>query len=105
MQLTGMGQAAVGEPEALVEALRVENERIALPAPDAPAEIERVVGIALHLPLLLAAVGVDETPVPVAAAHHQEDALPIALLEELQAEAVHEHPRSALRDAVDEHRV
>src|SRR5437867_1719764 len=87
VQLLSVRQAAVGEPEALVEPLRVDDQRVALPAPDGAAEVERVVGVALDLSLLLAGIGVDETPVSIAAAHHHEHALALALLQELHAEA------------------
>src|SRR6266699_4606260 len=105
VQLPGVRQAAVGEPEALVEALRIDDQRVALPAPDGAAEVERVVGVALDLSLLLAGVRVDETPVAVAAAHHHEHPLPIALLQELHAEAVLELAWAAWRQAMDEHGV
>src|SRR5215470_19580867 len=103
MQLLCVRKPAVREPEPLVETLRVNDERVGLPAADGAAEIQRVVGVALHLPLLLAPVGVDEAPVPVAAAHHDEDPLAIALLQELHAEAVLELAWTAGRQAMQEH--
>src|SRR5215831_20956116 len=105
MELRGVRQPAVREPEPLVEALGIDDERVTFPAADGAAEIQRVVGVALHLALLLARVGVNKTPVPIASSHHREDALPIALLEELEAEPVLEHARPALRQTVHEHRI
>src|SRR6516165_4197563 len=105
MQLLSVRQTPVREPEPLVQAPGVERQRVTLPAADGAAEEERIVGVALDLALLLARIGVNQTPVPVAAAHHDEHALPIALLQELHAIAVLELTGPARRQAVDEHRV
>src|SRR5262245_41321066 len=105
MQLLCVRKPAVREPEPLVEALRIDDQRVGLPAADGAAEIQWIVGVALHLSLLLAAVGVDEAPVPVATAHHHEDPLPIALLQELHAEAILELAWTAGRQAIQEHRI
>src|SRR5437870_826737 len=62
MELLRVRQPAVGEPEALVEALGVDCQRIALPPADGAAEIQRIVGVALDLSLLLACIGVYQAP-------------------------------------------
>src|SRR5262249_33536924 len=68
VKLAGVRQAAVAEPEPLVEVLRVEHERVGLPLSHGAPEVQRVVGVAFDLPFLLASVRIDEAPVPVAAA-------------------------------------
>ena len=75
------------------------------PAVPALATTSFIWFVELTLRALLAGVRVDETPVPVAASHHDEHALPVALFEELDAEAALELARSAGRQAAQEHRI
>src|SRR5260370_17075446 len=103
MQPVGVRQPPVREPEALVEALRVDEERIAVPASDGAAEVERVVGVALDLAFLFAGVCVDEPPVSITTAHHHEYPLSIALFQELDAEAALDLPRSPPRPPAHHH--
>ena len=50
LQLLGMGQAAVGEPEVLVEPPGIDDQAVALPFSHRSAVIERVIVVAADLP-------------------------------------------------------
>src|SRR5690606_22968747 len=101
----GVRQAAVGEPEVLVEAGGADDERIVFPVADRAAVVKRIVVVAAHLALLLAAVEIDDPIVAVAGADEHEDALPRAILRELDAVRRLVLPNAARRLAVQEHRV
>src|SRR5215467_6351735 len=80
LQLVRVRQAAVGEPEILVETTGVDSEGVALPLTNRSAVEQRVLVVATHLPLVAAAVGIDDAVVVVAAADQHEDPLPYAVL-------------------------
>src|SRR5258708_18662619 len=105
MQLLRVRQPPVREPEAFVEAFRIHDDRLALPAADGAAEVQRIVRVSLDLPFLLPRIGVNQTPVPVAAAHHDKYPLAIAVFQELHAVPVLEHAGAARWQAADEHQV
>src|SRR5258706_12514057 len=85
LQLIGVRQAAVREPEIFVEAARVNRERVAIPLANRAAIEQRVLVVSTDLALVAAAVGVDDAVVVVAAADQAEDPLPAAIFDELKA--------------------
>ena len=90
------GKPAAREPESLVVADRIDDQRVLLPAADRVAVVgEHDLG---RLPLR-PPVGVDHAPVAVAAAHQHEDASDLALLDELHAIRHLELARTAGRHA------
>src|SRR5581483_7491555 len=96
MERLRVGEPAVGHPELLVVAHRLDNQRVAVPAPDGRAVVaEHELGRLRER----AAVRVDDAPVAVAAAVEHEDAPELALLDELDAVGHLELARSPRRDA------
>ena len=79
-------QATVGHPKIFVEPGGLDDERIAVPAPDGAPVIQRVVVVSADLPDCIAAVQVDDAIVAVAAAQQHENAFPRSILDESQAE-------------------
>ena len=73
--------------------------------PTAVAIEERVVVVALKLADVLAAVGVDDAAVAVAAAQQDEHALEVGLLDELESVDLLELARAAGRLTGQEHRI
>ena len=63
------------------------HQRVAFPLADGAAVVQRIVVVAADLPLMAAAVGIDDAVVVVAAADQHEDPLPLAVLDELHAVA------------------
>src|SRR5436190_2705554 len=104
-ELVRVRQPAVREPEVLVEAGRAHDERVAFPVRDRAAVVERVVVVALHLALLIAAIHVDDAVVAIAAADQNEDALARRILNELHTVRRLELPHGARVLAVQEARV
>src|SRR5580704_400120 len=91
-----MGKAAVGEPEAFVEADGVEHQRFALPLSHRTPEIG---GCGVIAGGKSAAVQIDETPVAIAASGHHEDPLSIRVFEDLHAVRCLKLPGTAGRKA------
>src|SRR5215831_12050031 len=58
LQLIGVRQSAVSEPEVLVKPARINNKRPGVPLRDGPAIVQRVLVIAADLALMASAVGV-----------------------------------------------
>src|SRR4029078_5816912 len=85
LQLIGVRQPAVGEPEVLVEPLRIHRERVAFPLGHGASVVDRVVVVAADLALMAAAVHVEDAVVVVAAADQLEDSLPLLVLPALHA--------------------
>ncbi len=100
-----MGQPAVREPEPVVEALRIDHEGILFPAAHGMAKVERILGISFWETGLRPPVQIDESPVLITRAHHDPDALPVPLFQELHTVRNVIDPRSPLRLAVEEHRI
>src|SRR5678815_3069735 len=105
MELRRVGQPAVREPETVVEPLSIHNEGVTLPFSDRVSEIERILGVAVGAAGLGPPIEVDEAPILVTGAHHDADALPLPLLEELNAVGNLVDPRARLRLAVGKHRI
>src|SRR5215831_7879432 len=85
LQLIGVWQTAIREPEVLIETARVGHERVAVPLRDRSSVEQRILVVSTDLTLMAAAVGVDDPVVVVAAADQHEDALARAVFDELQA--------------------
>src|SRR5678816_3192681 len=60
LELVRMRQAPIGEPEVLIEAARIGNQGVAFPFSDSPPVIQGVIVVTAHLPLMAAAVEVDD---------------------------------------------
>src|SRR5262245_22015374 len=98
MKLFGMGEAAVREPEFLIESLDVGDQRVFVPFRDSPAEIQRIVSIAANLALLRPPVGVDDPVGAISAAHELENAFAVPVFDELHPVRALELTRAARRD-------
>src|SRR5262245_17926939 len=85
MELLGVWQAAVIEPELLIETLGIDNHGVALPGRYRTAVVQRIVGVAIDLADLLPPVGVDHTAIAVSSAKEHQNAVEVGILHELEA--------------------
>src|SRR5262245_45521398 len=105
MKLFGVRQAAVIEPEFLVEASEIHDKSIALPTAHGAAVVDRVVGVAIDLSDLLPSVQVHDSSIPIAAALKDPDALKRRIFDKLKSVLLLVVARSTGRFAEEEHRI
>src|SRR4051812_10741134 len=104
MQFVGMRQTAVAEPEFLVETFGVDDESVAFPLPYRSTIIERVIGIAAELTLLLPAIGIDDPVIAVATPDENKYPFTVAVFCKLDAVRQLILTRAARRHAKHVHR-
>src|SRR5205085_2673784 len=73
VKLLGVGKAAVAEPEFLIEARRIDDERFPVPSSSCIAVIKRIRIVATELASLRPSIRVNEMPIVIAAAGHDEN--------------------------------
>src|SRR5438045_749951 len=100
-----MGQAAVGEPEVLVEPPRIGHQRVTLPFSDGSPVIQRVVVVSADLALMATAVKEDDPVVGVPTPQQHKNALAFAIFYKLHTFGQLELARTPWRLAVDVGRV
>src|SRR5215471_15956199 len=100
-----MRKAAIGKPELFIEVCRFQNERIAIPLADRAAVVQGVVTVPLNLSCVDAAIGVNQTIIPIAASDKYENALEVTVLDELHSIRKLIFPRSAWRFTIEKHRI
>src|SRR2546428_2702207 len=105
MQLLGMRQTAVVEPEFLIETLDVHNQRVSLPLADGAAVVERVVRVTVDLADLDAPIGPDFPPIAVTAGEQYPDAAEVGILDKLESVNLLVLARSSGRFAKQIHRI
>src|SRR5215469_18704874 len=103
MELVGMRQAAVCEPELLVEALCIDDESVAFPLCNGTAIIKRVVIVTAQLAFLLTAVRINDPVVSVAASDKYKDAFPVPVFTKLESVRLLELAGTTRRHAVQVH--
>jgi len=85
MELLGMRQPPVGEPESFQKSLGIHNKRITLPFAYASAVIQRVIRVATGLALLFSSIGIDDAVVPVNTADKHEYPFMVPIFGKLDA--------------------
>src|SRR5204863_3260393 len=100
-----MGQSTVGEPEILVEAPGIRDQRVAFPFSDRAPVIQGIIVIPANLTLVATAVEVDDAVVGVPTAEEHENALTFTILDELHAFRQLELTGTSGRLAVDVGRI
>src|SRR5262249_41043412 len=105
MKLFGMRKPTIGEPKLLVEAFRVDHERIAFPFTHRTSVVERIVCIAANLPLLRPPVSIDNPVISISTTDEHENPFAIPVFTELNAIRQLELSGTTGRHAVQKHRV
>src|SRR5712691_9187395 len=100
MKLVRMRQAAVRKPEFLVEAFRIDNERIPFPPGHRTAVVKRIIVISTKLALLRTAICINDAIVTIATSDEYEDALAVSVFCELNSIGKLELTRPARRHAI-----
>src|SRR5262249_51800475 len=100
MEFTCMRKAAVGEPEFFIEVFGVHDQRIAFPVSQRAAVEGREVFI---VRLQRSAVGVNQSPVVIAAADEAEDSLFLSGFQELNSVWKLKLSRASRRHAREKH--
>ena len=100
-----MRKAAVAEPEFFVEPRRIDDEGVAFPSPSRVPVIQGIVVVAAQLARLGASVGVDEMPIVIAAAGHDENPAEGLVFQKLIPVRHLKLPHRARRDALEKDRI
>src|SRR5262245_27427667 len=105
MQLVGVRETAVAEPEPFIETLRVDDQHVPFPFASRVTVVQWIVTIALKRANLRPSVGVDEMPVMVAASGHDKNSPEFFFFEELYSEGQLKLPHRSRRKAREKHRI
>src|SRR5262245_22965857 len=85
MERFGMRQATIIEPELLIEALQIHDHSVAFPASDGAAVVEWIIRITVDLTNLRTTVGVNDSPVAIAAPEQNQDPIEVRILYKLES--------------------